>query len=263
MLVPYDGGSPTLQAMNQNFAALAALAQNGGSTYLFLGIPLTGVGFSQAMLTVVNANQTIVSNPAASGKRYLVEVWGSNLSSSVPASLSVFRTNGTISATIQVGQVFAVSATGLVTQYITLDQGESCVVIAPTGSLLVTASVMSYDASSPLKGPAVWGLPLAGNNPIYTVPAGATSFFMRTNALLAPFTNSASALIGMTNNDSFSVNYSVIAGGTTLFGPSTVITTGSLQTEHMLTAGTQVSILTSVAAPNTAVNMGLIWERPN
>jgi hypothetical protein len=264
--IPYDGGSPLVQAINTNFAqveaSLSPLITNGGSNMLWSGYPLTGVSFSTSFVTVANAVvQTVAANPIGSGVRMLVEVYYNNLG--VATSYSEYKSNGTLTFPLNAGIGVAVNAFGSGSYPAWLEPGESFVLTCPN-SLLFAVNVMSFNLSCSLKTIFMWGGVAAGANIIYTCPPNTSAFLIRPQTLTAPFLQ-ASPFIDISNFDTVNITYTVSVAGTTWTalgalspGQGTIYPVPSV-----LTAGQQITVTASAASTGNTTIFCPVWERPN
>ena len=158
--IPYDGGSPLVQAINTNFAqveaSLSPLITNGGSTMVWYGYPLTGVSLQLVCDGDRQCESDRFYQPGRVGKaddsHALLQQYNRD-----DCGLHGYKSNGSL--LILMNNLLSVAANGFgaASYFYFLEPGESVVLVATSGSLLFQVSVMSFDVSCPLKTFTMWG----------------------------------------------------------------------------------------------------------
>lgn len=237
---------------------------NAGSNFVWNGYPLTGVSFASSFVTVAGGgNQTVYTNPSNSGKRVLIEAWFTNVSGAA-TTYTEWKSNGTLLIGLNNNLAVAIGANGSASYPAFLEPGESFVLSCP-GSLLFTIGAMSFDVTNPLKTVTVYGGQPAGTTVLYTCPANTTAFPVRNNLVQTPAFDLTSPFVGVTNNDSLTITYTLSVAGNALNTPAAVGATAfiAIGLNPVLTAGQQVSMNASATANGNTCYYFPIWERPN
>lgn len=237
-----------------------------GSTYVWNGIPLTGVSTGSGAVTNVASGNSVTLHTAPANKRSFVFVNFVNPTATT-ATYALNKVNGVNSCAIFAAATQTGASNGNVTGASTvLEPGESLqAVVSVAGQMNFVADWIDYDSTVPLKSPTLYAGFAQGDTTLYTVPASATALlFPRSIISPAPgVANTAGVLIG---DVSTTTNVSFKIGGAS-WVPAFSFTAGSaaaMGLPGILAAGTTVVLNSSATGLTTACFvMPMLWERPN